>query len=94
LTLLILKLISGLILIVLAPLLKVLRVSARSLMAKYQTPDYNPISDIWDKLIGCEQPRQQFSSTYPPLLMRDPCSVLLQLVLLLPTLDRGLYNVF
>lgn len=82
-----------LIIIFLAPLLKVLSVSARSLMAKYQTPNYNPISDLWYKLIGLEQPRQQLSSTYPPLLMRDPCSVLLQLVLLLPTLDRGLYSV-
>lgn len=78
----------------LAPLLKVLRVSARSLMAKYQTPEYNPISDVWYKLIGCDQPRQQLSNTYPPLMMRDPCSVLLQLVLLLPILDRGMYKVF
>ncbi|XP_060847929.1 uncharacterized protein LOC132927424 isoform X2 [Rhopalosiphum padi] len=75
-----------------APLLKVLRASARSLMAKYQTPDYNPISDVWYKLIGCDQPRQQLSNTYPPLMMRDPCSVLLQLVLLLPTLDRDLFD--
>lgn len=70
-----------------------MRASARSLMAKYQTPDYNPISDVWYKLIGCDQPRQQLSNTYPPLMMRDPCSVLLQLVLLLPTLDRGMYDV-
>jgi hypothetical protein len=69
-------------------------VSARSLMAKYQTSDYNPISDVWYKLIGYDQPRQQLSNIYPPLLMRDPCSVLLQLVLLLPTLDRGLYYIF
>lgn len=75
-----------------APLLKVLRVSARSLMAKYQTPEYNPISDVWYKLIGCDQPRQQLSNSYPPLMMRDPCSVLLQLVLLLPTLDRDLFD--
>ncbi|XP_025207566.1 uncharacterized protein LOC112603273 isoform X2 [Melanaphis sacchari] len=75
-----------------APLLKVLRVSARSLMARYQTSDYSPISDVWYKLIGCDQPRQQYSNTYPPLMMRDPCSVLLQLVLLLPTLDRDLFD--
>lgn len=80
--------IGNLILLFIAPLLKVLRVSARSLMTKYQTRDYSPLCDIWFKLIGAEHPQQK-NIVQPPLLMRDPCSILLQLLLLLPTLDRG-----
>lgn len=72
-----------------APLLKVLGESARSLMKKYQTPNCNTLSDIWYKLIGVELPQEQLYSTNPPLLMRDPASLLLQLVLLLPTLEHG-----
>lgn len=71
----------------LAPLLKVLRESARSLVSKHQTN--NPLNDIWFKLIGIEQPQQQLTNIHPPLLMRDPCSTLLQLLLLLPNLERG-----
>lgn len=74
---------------ILAPLLKVLSVCAQSLMAKYPTNDHNSISDIWYKLIGVERPQDIYKSSNPPLLMRDPCTVLLQLVLLLPRLDSG-----
>lgn len=84
---------SSSIYIFLAPLLKVLRVSAKSLMIKYQTSNYNPISDIWYKLIGVEMPQQKYL-IHPPLLVRDPCSVLLQLLLLLPSLKRGKYRYF
>lgn len=67
-----------------------LRVNARFLMEKYQLyEDYiHPLNDIWNKLIGAEQPLQK-NILQPPLLMRDPCSVLLELVLLLPALDNG-----
>lgn len=81
---------SRIIFFILAQLLKVLGVSARSLI-KNETND-NIVSDIWYKLIGIEQPPESCTSD-PPLLMRDPCSVLLQLVLLLPNLELGEYNI-
>lgn len=77
--------------IIIAPLLKNLGVSARTLLAKQQTNTYNPLSDIWYKLAGLDSPKH---SAQPPLLLRDPCSILLQMVLLLPNIDNGLYNMF
>ncbi|VVC34687.1 Zinc finger, UBR-type,Zinc finger, RING/FYVE/PHD-type,Zinc finger, RING-type [Cinara cedri] len=65
------------------PLLKVLHLSAQSLLAEYSKSERNPLYDIWYKLIGSEL-AQEF---HPPLLMRDPCIILLQLVFLFPTLQ-------
>lgn len=62
--------------------------SAQWLFSKYPTNNQNPLSDIWNKLIGVNE-SQQKNMIYPPLLLRDPCNLLLQLVLLLPVLDSG-----
>jgi hypothetical protein len=68
----------------------VLRVSAQSLIS---TTD-NTINDVWCKLTGAERPQAQYKMTQPPLLMRDPSTVLLQLSMLIPNLDRGKIYLF
>lgn len=72
-----------------ASLLKVLSASARSLMADYQISNRNPIRDVWYKLLGMEETQELYNNSNPPLLLRDPCSILLRIVLLLPPLEYG-----
>jgi hypothetical protein len=69
-------------------------VSAQSLMSKYHTTTYNTINDVWCKLIGAERSQAQYKMTHPPLLMRDPSIVLLQLSMLIPNLDHGKIHLF